>query len=53
MENGVFSYLAPVSQKLMGARTGDRVTLTIDSHEYLFEVADFEPAIRRPTIPSN
>ncbi len=53
VDRGIFSYLAPVSQKLMGARAGDRVTLITDNHEQLYEVASVEPVLRRPTVGSD
>lgn len=38
VEEGIFNYLAPIGQKLMGARVGDRVVLTMDGGEKTFEV---------------
>jgi len=38
VDRGVYNYLAPVAQKLMGTAVGRRVTLTIDGREVEFEV---------------
>ena len=38
VDRGVYNYLAPVAQKLMGTAVGRRVTLTIDGRDVEFEV---------------
>jgi transcription elongation factor GreA len=38
VDRGVYSYLAPVAQKLMGIRVGGGVTLTMDGRDAQFEV---------------
>lgn len=45
VEHGIFSYLAPVSQKLMGARIGDRITLTADGVDTELEVMTITTAL--------
>jgi len=38
VDGGVFNYLAPLSQKLMGLRVGEQVPLTLDGTETPYEV---------------
>ena len=38
VDAGVFSYLAPVSQQLMGRQIGDHVKITTDGNEVEFEI---------------
>ena len=45
VDRGIYSYLAPMSQKLMGCRVGDRVRITLDGQEVEFEVAAFASAL--------
>lgn len=40
VERGLFNYNAPVSQKLMGARVGDQVSLAVDGQERVFVVKE-------------
>ena len=47
IEQGIFSYLAPVSQKIMGCRVGDRMTLTADGQDTTLEVATITSALPR------
>lgn len=42
VDNGIYSYKAPVCQKLMGRKPGEHVTLTIDDAEHEFEIASIE-----------
>jgi transcription elongation GreA/GreB family factor len=39
VDRGVYSYLAPVAQRLMGSDVGRRVTLTMDGRDTDFEIA--------------
>lgn len=48
VDRQILSYLAPVSQKLMGRRVGDRVALSIDGRETDFEILQTENALDRP-----
>ncbi len=41
VERGIFNYLAPVGQKLMGCRVGDRITIMFEGKERAFEVREF------------
>ena len=41
VDQGIFSYQAPMSQKLMGCHVGDRVQVTFDGRETEFEVLAF------------
>lgn len=45
VERGFFSYLAPVSQKLMGRRVGDRVVVTVDGQDIELEVVAIANAL--------
>lgn len=45
MDAGVYNYKAPVCQKLMGLRPGERATLTIDGVDHEFEVVRVENAL--------
>lgn len=45
VERGVYSYLAPVSQKLMGSRVGDRLTVSLGGQEVTVEVAGITSAL--------
>jgi len=45
IERGIYSYLAPVSQKLLGARVGDHVTITTDGRDVEFEVVAIDNAL--------
>lgn len=47
VEQHVYSYLAPFSQKLMGRRVGDRVTLTLDGIEQELEIVALTNALAR------
>lgn len=38
VEQGIYSYLAPLSQKLLGRQVGDRVRVTLDGREVELEV---------------
>ncbi|MEW6197552.1 MAG: GreA/GreB family elongation factor [Planctomycetota bacterium] len=51
VEQGIYSYLAPVSQKLMGARVGERVTLVVDGRETEFEVVALGNALAKAARP--
>lgn len=46
VEKGIFNYRAPVSQKLMGLRVGERVNLTLDGREAEYEIAAIANALR-------
>jgi transcription elongation GreA/GreB family factor len=48
-EQGIYSYLAPLAQKLMGARVGDRVTVNLDGREVQLEVLTLASAL----LPEN
>ena len=41
VEKGLFNYLAPVGQKLMGCHVGDRITVMFEGKEREFEVREF------------
>jgi transcription elongation GreA/GreB family factor len=45
VEQNIYSYLAPVSQKLMGRRVGERVTVTIDGVDTAYEIAVLANAV--------
>lgn len=45
IEQGVFSYLAPVSQKLMGRQVGDRIIITADGEDREFAVVTITAAL--------
>lgn len=50
IDNAIYSYLAPASQRIMGHRVGDRVTLTIDGEDVDFEVLSIENGLaQQPT----
>jgi transcription elongation GreA/GreB family factor len=49
VERGILNYRAPVSQKLMGLRTGDRVRLLLDDAEAEYEVAAIENGLLSTT----
>lgn len=48
VERGVFNYLAPTSQKLMGLRVGERVKVSLDGQEHELEVVTIENALLAP-----
>ena len=43
--DGIYSYLAPLSQKFMGKTPGDTVTLTVSDEERTYEIEQIEPAV--------
>lgn len=45
VDNGIFNYHAPVSQKLMGLRVGDRATLTLDGVDQEFEIISIDSGL--------
>jgi transcription elongation factor GreA len=45
VDRGIFSYLAPFSQKLMGLRVGDRVTVTLDDVDTEYELVAMANAL--------
>ncbi len=45
VERGIYSYQAPVSQKLMGRSVGDRVIVTVDGRDIEYEVLAIENAL--------
>jgi transcription elongation GreA/GreB family factor len=47
VDRGVFSYLAPFSQKLMGRRLGERVVITIDNTDTEYEIIGLACAVSR------
>lgn len=47
VDRGVFSYLAPVSQKLMGCRAGDHISLLLDGQVQELEIVSIENALAR------
>jgi transcription elongation factor GreA len=47
VDRGIYSYLAPVSQKLMGVAVGESVHLTLDGHDLQFEITQIENALVR------
>lgn len=53
VDQGVYSYLAPVSQKLMGARVGDRVTLVVDGADTEFEITALANALSSDAVPES
>jgi transcription elongation GreA/GreB family factor len=46
VEKGIFNYRAPVSQKLMGLRVGERVNLTLDGREAEYEIVEIANALK-------
>ena len=50
VERDVYSYLAPVSQKLMGRRIGERVTFAVDGVDVEFEVVALANALAVTTF---
>jgi transcription elongation factor GreA len=45
VEQGIYSYLAPFSQRVMGLRAGDRVTVPVDEVETEYEIAAIANAL--------
>ena len=45
VERGIYGYQAPVAQRLMGCRVGDRVTITLDGQDVEFEVTGLANAV--------
>jgi transcription elongation factor GreA len=50
VDRGLFSYMAPVAQKLMGHHVGDRIVLTFDGRDQEFEIAALANAMEQ-TLP--
>jgi len=48
VERACYSYRAPMAQKLMGRRPGERVTLTIDGCQKEFEIVGLANALAEP-----
>lgn len=46
VDRGIFSYQAPVSQRIMGTRVGDRVRFPLDGKEVEFEIVQIVNALR-------
>jgi transcription elongation GreA/GreB family factor len=46
VDKGILNYKAPVSQKIMGLRIGDRVRLILESAEAEYEVAAIEAGLQ-------
>ncbi|MGE0481732.1 MAG: GreA/GreB family elongation factor [Phycisphaerae bacterium] len=46
VERSVYNYLAPFSQKFMGARLGDHVKVTLDGRDAELEVVAIENGLR-------
>ncbi len=46
VEHGVFSYKAPLSQKLMGLRVGDRTKVALDGHDDELEILEISNALK-------
>lgn len=42
LERSIYNYLAPVSQKIMGQRVGDRVTMAVQAGEREYEIVRIE-----------
>ena len=45
IENGVYSYLAPLSRRFMGKKVGDRVTANFGGREAEYEITSIERAV--------
>ncbi len=45
VEAGIYNYRAPVSQKLMGKRRGDKVTFALTDADEEYEIVDIENAL--------
>ena len=45
VEDGVYSYLAPVSLKFMGKKMGDRVTASLGANEAMHEIVAIEKVV--------
>lgn len=45
VDRGIYSYLSPFAQKLMGCHVGDRVRVTLDGHDTDLEVVSIENAL--------
>ncbi len=45
VEQGVYSYMAPMSQRIMGLHTGDRVTVPLDGHDLELEIVSIRNAL--------
>ncbi len=45
VDRGIYSYLAPFSQRLMGRRVGERITVTLDEVDTDYEIVDLASAV--------
>ncbi len=48
VENHVYSYKAPVCQRILGLRPGERVVVPLEGVDHEYEVATIEPALGGP-----
>ncbi len=49
VEQGIYSYQAPLAQKLMGAGVGERRVVGLDGQDVAVEVMDLASAVTRPS----
>jgi transcription elongation GreA/GreB family factor len=46
VDHGIYSYVAPTAQKLMGKVVGEHVTFLVDGHEHEFEIVALANALQ-------